>query len=181
MSIMLSSPLRNLTGQVSKTQANNFAIGGQADIWMGELSQGHSKQTVRRILIRKIFLASYLHCQVAVKVVRDISNRPQHFEQLKIVSRSTITYSVLIRPQKLLREAKLWSQLNHPYVTPLYGICFDLGPPSAPCLICPYFKNGNVAKYLEKNPNADRMGLVIVSMLEYQQYLTSCSTRRFPK
>lgn len=50
--IMLSSSLRDLTGQVSKTQSNNFAIGGQADIWMGELSQGHSKQTVRRISIR---------------------------------------------------------------------------------------------------------------------------------
>ena len=60
----------------------------------------------------------------------------------------------------MLREAKLWSQLDHPNIAPFYGICFDLGPPSAPCLICPYFKNGYVAKYLEKNPNADRMKLV---------------------
>ena len=71
-------------------------------------------------------------------------------------------YSVVLTspPQKLLREADLWSQLDHPYVTPFYGICFDLGPPSAPCLVCPYFKNGNLAKYIEINPNADRMKLV---------------------
>jgi serine/threonine protein kinase len=60
----------------------------------------------------------------------------------------------------LLREAKLWSQLNHPNITPFYGICFDLGAPSAPCLVCPYFKNGNIAIYLKNNTSADRVKLV---------------------
>ena len=62
--------------------------------------------------------------------------------------------------QKLLLEAQVWSQLDHPNITPFYGISFDLGPQSTPCLICPYFKNGNVAKYLETNPGADKMKLV---------------------
>lgn len=69
-------------------------------------------------------------------------------------------HNVLTYLQKLLREAKLWSKLHHPNITPFYGICFDLGPPSAPCIICPYFKNGNVAQYLQKNTSADRMELV---------------------
>ena len=55
---------------------------------------------------------------------------------------------------------QLWSRLEHPNITPFYGICFDLGPPSAPCLIYPYFKNGNVAKYLEKNSNVNRVKLL---------------------
>jgi len=91
---------------------------------------------------------------VAVKVVRDVRSNADHFERLKM---------------KLLREGKLWSQLDHPNITPFYGICFDIGPPSAPCLVSPYFKNGNVAKYLEQNPNANRMKLVsqVVVGLKY--------------
>lgn len=66
--------------------------------------------------------------------------------------------------QKLLREARVWSQLdvgvetNH--IVPLYGISFDLGVIGAPCLISPYYKNGNVEKYLKHNPDVDRMSLV---------------------
>jgi len=82
---------------------------------------------------------------VAVKVIRDVSSNTDYFEQLKT---------------KLLREAKVWNQLDHPNITPFYGICFDLGLLYAPCLICPYFKNGNLAKYLEKSHDADRMKLV---------------------
>lgn len=59
-----------------------------------------------------------------------------------------------------MREAKLWSQLDHPNITPLYGICFDLGAGSAPCLVAPYFSNGNVAKYVKENQEVDRMRLV---------------------
>jgi serine/threonine protein kinase len=102
------------------------------------------------------------HVQVAVKVIRNVSSKVEYCEQLKMVNTSTPQRicSALIHPQKLLREAKLWSQLDHSNITPFYGICFDLGLPSAPCLVCPYFKNGNVAAYLEDNPDADRMRLV---------------------
>jgi len=91
---------------------------------------------------------------VAVKVIRDVWSNADHIERLKT---------------KFLLEAKLWSRLEHPNITPFYGICFDLGPPSAPCLIYPYFKNGNVAKYLEKNSNVNRVKLVsqVVAGLEY--------------
>jgi len=117
---MVSSPPQDLTGE-------SFAIGGLADIWMGEWSRESSTQIV------------------AVKVIRDVRCNTEYFERLK---------------KKLLLEAQVWSQLDHPNITPFYGISFDLGPQSTPCLICPYFKNGNVAKYLETNPGADRMKLV---------------------
>lgn len=82
---------------------------------------------------------------VAIKVIRSAWSRSDQHEQLKM---------------KLLREAKVWSKLHHPNITPLYGICFDLGTQSAPCLVSPYFKHGNVARYLEEKPEANRMKLV---------------------
>lgn len=63
-------------------------------------------------------------------------------------------------PQKWRLEAEIWSRFDHPNIAPFYGICFNLGPPSAPCLVCPYFKNGNIAEYLKQSPDADRTKLV---------------------
>jgi hypothetical protein len=37
---MASFPLQDLTGKVRKTETHSFAIGGLADIWMGELTRG---------------------------------------------------------------------------------------------------------------------------------------------
>jgi len=82
---------------------------------------------------------------VAVKIIRGIWNNAEYLEQHKV---------------KLLREARVWSQVNHPNITPFYGVCFDLGPPSTPCLVCPYFVNGNLATYLQQNPLADRLKFV---------------------
>jgi serine/threonine protein kinase len=100
-----------------------------------------------------------------VKVIRDVSSNTDYFEQLKTVGFISAGKLLLylfctLSTQKLLREAKVWNQLDHPNITPFYGICFDLGLLYAPCLICPYFKNGNLAKYLEKSHDADRMKLV---------------------
>ncbi|EGN92739.1 hypothetical protein SERLA73DRAFT_79310 [Serpula lacrymans var. lacrymans S7.3] len=60
---------------------------------------------------------------------------------------------------KLLREGRVWSALKHPNITPFYGVCYDLGILSTPCLVCPYYKNGSVPEYLRVNPAADRMEL----------------------
>jgi hypothetical protein len=42
-------PVRDLTGKVRKTGACSFAIGGVADLYMGEWAQGNSRQIVLRI------------------------------------------------------------------------------------------------------------------------------------
>ena len=81
-------------------------------------------------------------------------------------SPSTVYVLYAYLSQKLLREAKVWSQLDHPNITPFYGVCFDLGLLSAPCLISPYFKHGNVTKYLERHLNANRMQLVSIFCME---------------
>ena len=163
---MASSLPHDLTGIVSKTGTYSFAIGGHSDIWMGEWLRGGSRQIVQRILISfKFRFNTDRLVQVAVKVIRDVCSNADHFERLKTASFlqqgcSLCIYSPPLLLQKFLLEAKLWSRLEHPNITPFYGICFDLGPPSAPCLIYPYFKNGNVAKYLEKNSNVNRVKLV---------------------
>ena len=99
---------------------------------------------------------------MAVKVIRDVRDNIDYFEVLKMVSLAATSILMVcsLLSQKLLREGKVWSRLDHPNITPFIGVCFDLGLPSAPCLVCPYYKNGNVTKYLKQNPNADRMRLV---------------------
>jgi hypothetical protein len=53
---MHSSRLQDLTGKVRKIQTYHFAVGGLADIWMGELSLGNSKQIVLWLCFQAIFL-----------------------------------------------------------------------------------------------------------------------------
>jgi hypothetical protein len=55
----------------------------------------------------------------------------------------------------------VWSGLNHPNITPFFGLCFDLDQRLAPGLVCPYYSHGDVSSYLQQFPKADRMLLVI--------------------
>jgi hypothetical protein len=48
---------------------------------------------------------------------------------------------------------------------PFYGICFDMLPERLPCLVSPFFNNGDVVHYLKVHPNADRTALVSVFYL----------------
>jgi serine/threonine protein kinase len=50
--------------------------------------------------------------------------------------------------------------VDHPNVTPFYGICYDPDWPNSPCFITPYYPNGNVDVYLTNHPEADRLQLV---------------------
>ena len=81
-------PLQDLTGQVRKTETYYFANGSLADIWKGEWSRRIStKQMVRNIFIP--FLSKQttnLLFQVAIKVIRDVSNNVDYFELLKMAS-----------------------------------------------------------------------------------------------
>ncbi|KZP28520.1 kinase-like protein [Athelia psychrophila] len=81
---------------------------------------------------------------VAVKVIRSVWDR-SYLERLNT---------------RLLREARVWSQLKHPNITPFYGITFDLGVPSAPCLVSPYYANGSLFTYLKNYPDCDKMALI---------------------
>ncbi|KAF5362567.1 hypothetical protein D9756_002378 [Leucocoprinus leucothites] len=67
------------------------------------------------------------------------------------------------------REAILWGQLHHPNIVPFYGVYYLNDSHRRICLVSPWMEDGNVAEYLQKNPQAPRKPLVydIVMGLEY--------------
>ncbi|KAF8633261.1 hypothetical protein AX17_004437 [Amanita inopinata Kibby_2008] len=122
--------LVNLTGKIHKIDKSCFAFGSSADIWKG------ARDTWRKGSERQIF---------AVKVIRAISyTKREHFEQLR---------------KRLLREARVWSRLNHPHIAPFYGVSLDFDRRDSPCLVYPYYKSGDLVSYLKTVPKANRLQL----------------------
>ncbi|KAG9046873.1 hypothetical protein FS837_003488 [Tulasnella sp. UAMH 9824] len=54
------------------------------------------------------------------------------------------------------REVKIWAALQHPNIAPLLG--FNLSGEVS--IISPWYINGNIAAYLENNPNLDKLNLI---------------------
>ncbi|KAG8962420.1 hypothetical protein FRC00_009560 [Tulasnella sp. 408] len=54
------------------------------------------------------------------------------------------------------REVKIWAALQHPNIAPLLG--FNLSGEVS--IISPWYINGNVAAYLENNPNLEKLDLI---------------------
>ncbi|KAF9234119.1 kinase-like domain-containing protein, partial [Melanogaster broomeanus] len=50
--------------------------------------------------------------------------------------------------QKLRREIKVWADLDHINVLPLFGISTDFG--QLPAMVCPWLENGPLTSYLER-------------------------------
>ncbi|KIJ65968.1 hypothetical protein HYDPIDRAFT_110083 [Hydnomerulius pinastri MD-312] len=70
--------------------------------------------------------------QVAIKVIRSVFTE----DEVKRLN------------DKLLREARLWTTLKHVNIMPFLGITNDMTRNSAPSLVSPYYKNGNLKKYV---------------------------------
>ncbi|KZT35160.1 kinase-like protein, partial [Sistotremastrum suecicum HHB10207 ss-3] len=65
--------------------------------------------------------------------------------------------------QKTQAELKLWSSLHHCNILPFIGICF---PPitdseTSFSLVSPWMNNGTISEYVNKNPEVDRIALMI--------------------
>ncbi|KAJ7730618.1 kinase-like domain-containing protein [Mycena maculata] len=58
--------------------------------------------------------------------------------------------------KRLIREANIWSNLEHESVLPFIGVCNDVHIAPCPVLISPFCGFGHVGRYLTKNPSADR-------------------------
>ncbi|KAF9013172.1 hypothetical protein BDQ17DRAFT_1536866 [Cyathus striatus] len=84
---------------------------------------------------------------VGVKVFRKLSSDPD--SEQKVV-------------KKLYKELAIWWKLDHPHIVPLLGTAADFGPYVS--LVCPWFENGSVAKYMEGNGDilsvSDRLKLL---------------------
>ena len=64
--------------------------------------------------------------------------------------------------QRLARELSVWKKINHPNILQLYGTVSDFG--NYDSMVCPWFENGSVTKYLERRGDllsmTDRLQLV---------------------
>jgi serine/threonine protein kinase len=72
---------------------------------------------------------------------------------------------LLTRNWKLVREIEAWPAVNHPNITPFFGICFDFDRPGVPSLVVPYYRNGNILNYTKQNPNVNKLSLVCYSIV----------------
>ena len=62
---------------------------------------------------------------------------------------SVVSYAeVVFEPQRLNREALVWLHLDHPYVMPFLGICYDFNDSNMPSLVSPYCPNRDIVRYL---------------------------------
>ncbi|KAF9257175.1 kinase-like protein [Marasmius fiardii PR-910] len=57
----------------------------------------------------------------------------------------------------LYKETLLWTQLNHPNVLPFLGWSKGLSSVYPICMVSPWMENGDVVKFLKKNPDHDRL------------------------
>lgn len=61
--------------------------------------------------------------------------------------------------QQFLKEASLWSMLNHDNVIPVFGIDFTLFSPD-PTTLTPWFNNGSLTDFLASHANSDGLDIV---------------------
>lgn len=62
--------------------------------------------------------------------------------------------------KSLAKEVVVWRQLKHPNVLPFLGVNFDEFAPSF-CLVSPWLSQGTVLQFISKNPNHNRVQLLI--------------------
>ncbi|KAG8904639.1 hypothetical protein FRB99_001404 [Tulasnella sp. 403] len=74
--------------------------------------------------------------------------------------------------KRFRREASIWEGLHHPNILPL----LETYESPEMCLISPWCENGNINSYLQHNPNADKLGLLI----RVSDALNYLHTRKIP-
>ncbi|KAG8949025.1 hypothetical protein FRC04_009099 [Tulasnella sp. 424] len=72
---------------------------------------------------------------------------------------STVTDRLL---KRLTKELDIWMALQHPQISPLLGFVLE----DDLCIISPWYTNGNVAEYIVRHPEVDRIKLVSGLMME---------------
>ncbi|KAI9568867.1 kinase-like domain-containing protein [Boletus coccyginus] len=73
-----------------------------------------------------------------------------HKVAIKVIRSAFTDEEVKQFNQKLLREARLWTTLNHDNIVPFLGVMTtsDMSRHSAPAIVSPYHKNGSLKKYV---------------------------------
>ncbi|KAJ3545188.1 hypothetical protein NM688_g5653 [Phlebia brevispora] len=76
---------------------------------------------------------------------------------IKCVRNAEVTDERLLK--RVMHEIDVWRHLDHEHILPMLGLCGDLGP--FICLISKWQENGNLLDYSRRNPNANRLHLLI--------------------
>ncbi|KAG8945157.1 hypothetical protein FRC00_010244, partial [Tulasnella sp. 408] len=58
------------------------------------------------------------------------------------------------------REVFVWQRVEHPRITPLVGYIREYKDGVIPCIVTKWRRQGNLARYLERNPRANRFQLL---------------------
>lgn len=104
--------------------------------------------------------------QVAVKVLKgqvdETMRKVRFYLRPRIVLHAYKFFSTTISyfNQRLYREIRVWTDLNHPNITPFLGISNDFDRADTPCLISPYYRHGNIVEYLKAHQNVPKLPLV---------------------
>lgn len=73
--------------------------------------------------------------------------------------------------RKLLRaKFETWLDMKHPNILPFLGLKRRMPGAEAPlCMVSPWMENGELLQYLQRNPDADKLGMIlgIAKGLEY--------------
>lgn len=93
--------------------------------------------------------------KVAVKVFdRDLPERVS-------LAACVAEHAVYSLSQVLQKEVDVWKHLRHPRIVQFYGACSIADPPF---IVLAFMPNGDAAEYLYRNPHADRLSLVSMTI-----------------
>jgi serine/threonine protein kinase len=81
------------------------------------------------------------------------------FEEVRVSSESAVSKFISPNHQQLGELVLTWQELHHPNVIPCIGLTMQFGP--IPALIFPMCTEGSIMQYIEKNPDAHKLQMVI--------------------
>jgi len=64
------------------------------------------------------------------------------------------------RKRQFVREIRVWTTVNHPNITPFLGISSEFEGLGFPCLISPYYENGDITAYLKEHRDVEKLPLI---------------------
>ena len=70
---------------------------------------------------------------------------------------------LLCEKQRFCKEAIMWKHVSCPYILKLNGV---FRRNDIPAIVTPWMPHGNITEYLEKHPDADRLYLVNLNILQ---------------
>lgn len=152
----------DLTGQVVKAEAHYFTVGGSADIWRGMMMSTNKDCSERRVVwtchifVEKILVLIYVGSCESLKR----TGRSEYISGgIVCWSFYSFTY-IFTHNQKIVPEIRVWDVVQHPNITPFLGVSLDFDGPQTPCLVSPYYRNGDIMTYLKAHQNVEILPLV---------------------